>query len=204
MNVRRTAAASLAAALTFGGASVAWAAESPTTTTDPTTTTPVVAPQDFSVTLAGLGDVVITVDPATGAIQKVVVTPIDGVTAGDPVPVHNGIQIDFTMADGTVRTAILEVEAHHGQVRVEVEAPEEHEQGNDNHQGPPPISDRGVSEDHRNDDHDRQGPDATTPPTTPTTPTPPTTENHGSGGEGGQSSSNSSGGNGHNGSGGRD
>lgn len=201
MIVRRTAAASLTAFLVLGGASTALAMDTSTTTPDPTTTAPVSTPQDVSVTLAGLGDVVITVDPATGAIQNIVVTPLDGITAADPVPVHNGVQIDFTLADGTVTAAFLEVEAHHGQVRVEVEAPDGNDQGDDNRQGPPPISDRGVSEDHRNDEHDRHGPDVTTTPTTSTA------QNHESEDDGHQSSSNGSGGSsssGHNESGGRD
>jgi hypothetical protein len=168
MNIRRTAAASLSAFLVLGGAGVVSAAADTTTTTspDPTSTTVPAdpTPQDFSVTLAGLGDVTVTVDPTTGAIQNVVVTPIDGVTAGTPVPVENGIRIDFTLADGTVKAVVLEVEAHKG--RVEVEVAGDHHSEDSQHQGPPAIEDRGESADHRQDDQGHNGSGSGTTPST--------------------------------------
>ena len=179
--MKRAAAISMAALLSVGGATTALAAtagaqtvEPSTTTTsiDPTTsTTEVTAPvvTDFSITLAGLGDISLSVDPITHEISNIVVTPLDGITVADPIAVHNGIQLDFTLADGTVKSVVVEIEGHHGTVRLEVEDPES-EDGEHHGDGPPAIEDRGNSADHRNDDHDRHGPDATTPPATnPTT-----------------------------------
>jgi len=179
--MKRTAAISMAALLSVGGATAALAStagavgtdpSSPTTSIDPTTptTAPAVPPEvtGLSITLAGLGDISLSVDPVTHEISNIVVTPIDGVTATDPVVVRNGIQLQFTLTDGTVRSIVVEVEGHHGQVRLEVE---DEESDDDHGDGPPPIAERGRSADHRNDQHDRHGPDVTTPPTTaPTAP----------------------------------
>ena len=179
--MKRAAAISMAALLSVGGATTALAASAgaqtvePSTTTtsiDPTTsTTEATAPvvTDFSITLAGLGDISLSVDPITHEISNIVVTPLDGITVADLIAVHNGIQLDFTLADGTVKSVVVEIEGHHGTVRLEVEDPKSE---NDDHHGdgPPAIEDRGNSAEHRNDAHDRHGPDATTPPATnPTT-----------------------------------
>ena len=179
--MKRAAAISMAALLSVGGATTVLAStagagvnDSSTTETtiDPTTpTTEALAPvvTDFSITLAGLGDISLSVDPTTHEISNIVVTPLDGITVADPIAVHNGIQLDFTLADGTVKSVVVEVEGHHGTVRLEVEDPESEDEAH-NGNGPPPIEDRGVSAEHRNDNHDRHGPDATTPPATnPTT-----------------------------------
>ena len=179
--MKRAAAISMAALLSVGGATTALAASAgaqtvePSTTTtsiDPTTsTTEATAPvvTDFSITLAGLGDISLSVDPITHEISNIVVTPLDGITVADLIAVHNGIQLDFTLADGTVKSIVVEVEGHHGTIRLEVEDPESED--DDHHgDGPPAIEDRGNSAEHRNDAHDRHGPDATTPPATnPTT-----------------------------------
>lgn len=178
--MKRAAAISMAALLSVGGATTALAATAgaqtvdPSTTTtsiDPTTsTTEVTAPvvTDFSITLAGLGDISLSVDPITHEISNIVVTPLDGITVADPIAVHNGIQLDFTLADGTVKSVAVEVEGHHGTVRLEVEGPESEDEARQG-DGPPPIEDRGESAEHRNDDHDRHGPDLNGPPaTTPT------------------------------------
>ena len=180
--MKRAAAISMAALLSVGGATTALAASAgaqtvePSTTTtsiDPTTsTTEATAPvvTDFSITLAGLGDISLSVDPITHEISNIVVTPLDGITVADLIAVHNGIQLDFTLADGTVKSIVVEVEGHHGTIRLEVEDPESED--DDHHgDGPPAIEDRGNSAEHRNDAHDRHGPNATTPPATnPTTP----------------------------------
>lgn len=179
--MKRAAAISMAALLSVGGATTALAASAgaqtvePSTTTtsiDPTTsTTELTAPvvTDFSITLAGLGDISLSVDPITHEISNIVVTPLDGITVADPIAVHNGIQLDFRLADGAVKSVVVEIEGHHGTVRLEVDAPES-ENGSQHGDGPPAIEDRGNSADHRNDDHDRHGPDATAPPATnPTT-----------------------------------
>ena len=175
--MNRAAAISLAALLSVGGATTALVSIAGADATDPSTTTTTEAPApavtDFSSTLAGLGDISLTFDPITHEISNIVVTPLDGITAALPVAVHNGIQLVFTMADGTVKTIVVEVEGDHGTVTIEVEDPEseDDEQQSDGHRsdGPPPIEDRGVSADHRNDNHDRHGPDVTTPPTTTST-----------------------------------
>ena len=177
--MKRAAAISMAALLSVGGATTALAASAgaqtvePSTTTtsiDPTTsTTEATAPvvTDFSITLAGLGDISLSVDPITHEISNIVVTPLDGITVADLIAVHNGIQLDFTLADGTVKSIVVEVEGHHGTIRLEVEDPESED--DDHHgDGPPAIEDRGNSAEHSNDAHDRHGPNATTPPATNT------------------------------------
>jgi len=184
--MKRAAAISMAALLSVGGATTVLAnaagAQTPdqsTTstsvdTTTPTTEAPAISVTDFSITLAGLGDISLSVDPITREISNIVVTPLDGITVGDPIAVHNGVQLDFTLADGTVKSIVVEIEGHHGQVRIEIEDESEDEfdddHGDDHGDGPPAIEDRGNSAEHRNDDHDRHGPDSTSPPTaSPTT-----------------------------------
>jgi len=191
--MKRAAAISMAALLSVGGATTALvsiasaAANDPSTTTttvDPTTpTTDVPAPAvtDLSSTLAGLGDISLTFDPITHQISNIVVTPLDGITAAVPIAAHDGIRLVFTLADGTVTSLVVEVDGDHGTLTLEFDnqPPEDAaEQGASRRSdGPPPIEDRGVSADHRNDNHDRHGPDVTTPPkaTSTTTVTPPVT-----------------------------
>ena len=158
MFIRRTAAASLAAALTFGGASVAHAAETTTTTTDASAPiTEPVAPviDSFMLNLPGLGAIDVSVDTTTGEIRTILVTPVDGVTASDPTIVNGGVQIDFTLADGTIRSIIVTAETEHGRVEIEIEDPSFDDSDDDHDGGPPDISDRGESEDHRNDGEHR-------------------------------------------------
>lgn len=194
MPASRTAALSLAALLAVGGSTalstgLAAAAEAdpttPTTVADPAPTVPS-TPTDVAVTLPGLGEVALSVDPATGAIVSLTVTPIDGVTASDPVPVHNGVLIEFTLADGTIRAMVVEVKARDGAVKVEIEPADDDyddeydDDYDDDHTGPPPIDERGNSAEHRNDDNDHsQGEHRGTPTTTvgessSTTPSSPT------------------------------
>ena len=177
--MKRAAAISMAALLSVGGATTALVSIAGAAATDPSATTTTEAPApavtDLSSTLAGLGDISLTFDPITHEISNIVVTPLDGITAAMSVAVHNGIQLVFTLADGTVKTIFVEVEGDHGTVTLEFDnqSPEDAEQGGGHRSdGPPPIEDRGVSADHRNDNHDRHGPDVTNPPTT----TPPTTD----------------------------
>lgn len=175
--MKRTAAISMAALLSVGGASAVLAttagaavvdSSTPSTSIDPPTPTTTPAPEvtALSITLAGLGDISLSVDPVTREISNIIVTPIDGVTASDPVAVHNGIQLDFTLADGTVRSIVVEIEGHHGQIRLDVENAEDDEDDDHHGDGPPAIEDRGRSAEHRNDAHDRHGPDLNAPPTT--------------------------------------
>ncbi len=178
--MKRAAAISMAALLSVGGATTVLATtasagvtDPPTSTIDttpPTTEAPAPVVTDFSITLAGLGDISLSVDPTTHEISNILVTPLDGITVADPIALHNGIQLDFTLADGTVKSVVVEVAGHHGTVRLEVEGPESED---DAHQGdgPPPIEDRGESTEHRNDNHDRHGPDLNGPPTTTPTST---------------------------------
>ena len=138
MSRSRTAAVSLTALLAVGGTTAltaglagAQVVDPPSTTStsiDPATTTTTVAPglpTDVAITLPGLGDIALSVDPATGEIVSLTVTPIDGVTVADPIPVHHGVQLDFTLADGTVTSMIVEVHARNGAVKVEVEPADE-------------------------------------------------------------------------------
>ena len=134
MNRTRIAAASISALVVLGGAGVASAQTAPDPTTtipdpttiapSPTTIAPDPAPSSFSLTILGLGDLTLTVDPVTGAISDLVVAPVDGVAAGDPVPVHNGVQIDFTLADGTVSSVLIRTESHHAKLELEITLPD--------------------------------------------------------------------------------
>lgn len=157
MNRSRTAAVSLTALLAMGGTTalttgIAAAQTDPSTTTSTTVAAPS-APTDIAITLPGLGDIALSVDPTTGAIVSLTVTPIDGVTVADPVPVHNGVQLDFTLADGTVVSKVVEVKVRDGAVEVEIEAADD-EVEDQQHSGPPPIDQRGESAEHRNDDNE--------------------------------------------------
>lgn len=194
MTHSRTAAVSLTALLAIGGTTVLTAGlaaaqtdpTSPSTAVDPTTTTVPAIPTDIAITLPGLGDVALSVDPGTGAIVSVTVTPIDGVTASDPVPVHHGVQLTFTLADGSVQAIVVEVHVRDGAVKVEIEPADDDyddeydDDYDDDHTGPPPIDERGNSAEHRNDDNDHsQGEHRGTPTTTvgessSTTPSSPT------------------------------
>ena len=134
MKLNRIAAASVSALVVLGGAGVASAQSVPdptttipdptTTVPDPTTTVPAPVADTFSFTIVGLGDLTVSVDPTTGDISNVVVAPIDGVTVGSPVTVHNGVQLDFTLADGTVSTVIIRTESHHAKLELEIILPD--------------------------------------------------------------------------------
>ena len=126
MKLNRIAAASVSALVVLGGAGIASAQSvpEPTTIPDPTTTVPAPVADTFSFTIVGLGDLTVSIDPATGDIANVVVAPIDGVTASSPVPVHNGVQLDFTLADGTVSSIIIRTESHHSKLELEIILPD--------------------------------------------------------------------------------
>lgn len=154
MHRSRTAALSLAALLTIGGTTAASAGLA-AAQTDPTTSSTVdpSAPTTVPVTLPGLGDIELTFDPATGAIEVLTVTPIEGITLTGSTSVRNGIRLDFTLADGTVTSRIVELEVDDGVVKVEVDSADDATEDDQGHAGPPPISERGVSAEHRNDDN---------------------------------------------------
>lgn len=121
MKLNRVAAASVSALVVLGGAGVAAAQTTPDPTTtlpDPTTTVPAPPSDTFSFTIVGLGDLSVTVDPVTGEIATVIVAPIDGVTVASPTPVHNGVQVDFTLANGTVSSVIVRAESHCAELEI--------------------------------------------------------------------------------------
>lgn len=129
------------------------------TETAPATTDPLL-PAEFSMTIPGLGDIALALDPSTGEILTVTVTPIEGVTAADPVPVHNGIRLEFTLADGTIRAMVVEIEFDDDGIEIEIEPADDGDDSDDGDErgehrnGPPPVAERGRSAEHRNDDNE--------------------------------------------------
>ena len=112
----------------FASTAVARSDDSTSSTSTPSTSTPAsteaethtsTAGGPVTLTVAGVGTVTLTVDPGTAAISDVVVTPIDGVTTGAPVATPDGVKIQVTAADGTVR--VLEIKARHEDAGLEVE-----------------------------------------------------------------------------------
>ncbi|MBU3702156.1 MAG: hypothetical protein FGM58_08950 [Acidimicrobiia bacterium] len=164
---RNAAAVSLAALLAIG-ATTALAAGPAAAQTDRSTSTstvdpsPVVPepgqPTDLALTLPGLGDVNLTFDPTSGQIVTLTVTPLEGVTAADPVPVHNGVLLEFALSDGSVRAVVIEIDDDGIEVEVEhMGDPGDHRGDGNNdelHSGPPPVAERGRSAEHRNDDNE--------------------------------------------------
>ena len=158
----RVAAVVFGTALALGGAAAAAGAQSggPPSGGSSETETPIAASGGpVTITVAGVGTVTLTVDPNTGAISNVVVTPIDGVTAGAPVVTDEGVKVQLTAADGTIR--VLEISAQHDdggivvETQVEVQDPEDAS-------GP-------AGEDQQNGPGDQHAdhPEETLPPTSP-------------------------------------
>jgi len=83
----------------------------------------------MTLNVAGVGTVTFSVDPTTAAISDVVVTPIDGVSTGAPVATPDGVRIQVTTADGTVR--VLKIKARHEDAGLEVETEVEIENENE-------------------------------------------------------------------------
>jgi hypothetical protein len=138
---RRTAAIVFGGCLTFGGVAAtvgpAFAVDTP-----PTTTTPSSAPAPYTVTIPGVGTISLTLDPVTGAVSDVLVTPADGLTAGTPQVSTEGVKVVLTAKDGTVHVLEAQVEHDEHGVRVEVEVDTENgEQHQDGMQGTSPESD---------------------------------------------------------------
>jgi uncharacterized membrane protein YgcG len=121
MIARRIGATLFGVTLALGG--VAMTAAGAAAATDPTPPpTENTVPADggpVTVNVPGVGTVSFTIDPATGAITDVVVSPIDGVTAGEPVVTAEGVRIQVTLADGTV--SVLEIEASRDDQGFEIE-----------------------------------------------------------------------------------
>lgn len=166
---RTAAAVSLAALLAIGG-TTALAAGPAGAQTDPSTTTSTVDPSpvvpepgqpiDLALTLPGLGDLTLSFDPTSGEILTLVVTPLEGVTAADPVPVHNGVLLEFTLADGSVRAVVIEIDDDGIEIEIEhMDDPGDHhgddeDDDDEDRNGPPPVAERGRSAEHRNDDNE--------------------------------------------------
>jgi hypothetical protein len=125
--------AALVAASLLGLGLTAPAALAGSTTPPPTVTQ---SAGTFTVSLPGVGSVVFTVDPATGAISGLVVTadPAGGFAAGTPAVTDEGVQVHFTSANGTVQALNVEVEREDGVVKVTAESEADqpdHEDGAD-------------------------------------------------------------------------
>jgi len=175
--------------LSAAAPAVAHAATAPPTVTQ--------SGNDFTVSLAGIGSVTVSVDPATGAVSNVVATadPTGGFTAGAPSVVDEGVQLTFTPATtGPPQVLQVEVEREDGVVSVKAETGTrgpgdavEPDDGNEPGHAAASTSSTSTTEvEHEGDDDAGRGSvpevehDA---PTTPGAATPTTTEaEHGSSG----------------------
>jgi len=95
----------------------------------------------FIVDLPGVGSLVFSVDPASGAISNVVVTAAASgdFTAGAPKVTEEGVEVSFTSPSGTSQVLAVKVEQDEGVVKVEAESDDQ-------------------SQDHQGDqDEDKQG-----------------------------------------------
>ncbi len=125
MFVRRVLFWSSAAALGLGLAGVpaaVWADDAPS----PASPTVSQTAGTFVVTLPGVGSLSFGVDPTTGALTGLTVTPAAGTdfTAGTPQLTDEGVQVLFS---GTTGSQLLEVEVEEGpmpEVTAEVKAPD--------------------------------------------------------------------------------
>ena len=139
MIVKRVTVLVATGALAAGGAAVAaHAALASDDGTQPAASTPAAAPQTITRTIPGVGTVIFTVDPSTGAITNVVVTPLTAVTAGTPVVQDGKILIPVTLANGTGTTLRVKVNIEDGRVQVEAEL--ENEPENEAEQPEPPTT----------------------------------------------------------------
>ncbi len=122
---QRLIAIAAGSALAAGGTAVAAHAalagengdNQPPASTSPAPATPQLVTHD----IPGVGTVMFTIDPATGAITNVMVTPLTGVTVGLPVVGDGSLTIPVTLADGTQQTVKLKVDDENGAVKVETE-----------------------------------------------------------------------------------
>ncbi|MBU6330261.1 MAG: hypothetical protein KGR18_09970 [Acidobacteria bacterium] len=138
----------------------------------PTAASPIdTAPDGATITLAGLGEITITVDPVTGEIQSVTVAPVADSTADGPVTTHEGLELTFTAADGSVRVVTLRTELDDGVSRITVEtATTIPAEDDENHVGEDDEADderedrestapgSGSGSDHHSGDHHSSGP----------------------------------------------
>jgi hypothetical protein len=153
----RVAAVLFGATLAVGGAASMALADSgsPSGGSTETETQLPIEGGPVTVDVAGVGTVTFTVD-STGAITDLVITPIDGVTVGDPVVTEEGIHILVTAADGTVHVLEISAKFEDGGIEVEVETDTEDE------------SDDAEGDHHGSDDsgdsEDGQGPSGSSGP----------------------------------------
>lgn len=159
---RRTAAVMFGGCLAFGGvvatAGTAFAVDTPPATVAPANPVPSTA-APYTVTIPGVGTLSLTLDPTTGAVSDVLVTPVDGLTAGTPTISTDGVKIVLTAKDGTVHVLEAQVEHSEHGVRIETEVDTEngaqHQEGaqgtsqENDHKGP----DNKAPENKKADDH---------------------------------------------------
>ena len=169
MIVRKLIFAGSATALGLGltGIPVAAFADDSPSIASPVQPTVTQSAGTFTVTLPGVGSLSFGVDPTSGALTALTVTPApgSGFTAGTPVTTEEGVQVLFTGASGS---QLLEVTVDQDEavteVRAEAEAP------------PPTVQAGGTPGDDRNGDpgnnagsgDDRGGATTTTTPGAPT------------------------------------
>jgi len=131
----------------------------------------------FTVDLPGVGSLVFSVDPASGAISNVVVTAAASgdFTAGTPKVTEEGVEVSFTSPSGTSQVLAVEVEQDDGVVKVEAESDDqgqdnqgdqdEDKQGNQDEEHAQATSTTEQGEEHGDEQ------EATTPTSQPTTTT---------------------------------
>lgn len=128
MNVRKLIFAGSATALGLGlaGIPAVALADDPPSTASPTRPTVTQSAGTFTVTLPGVGSLSFGVDPASGALTALTVTPTPGsdFVAAAPMPIEEGFQVLFT---GTSGSQLLEVKVDRDEnvteVKAEVESP---------------------------------------------------------------------------------
>jgi hypothetical protein len=136
MNVRKLIFAGSATALGLGLAgipAVAVADDDSPSIASPTQPTVTQSGGTFTVTLPGVGNLSFGVDPASGALTALTVTPAPGTdfVAGAPMPIEEGFKVLFT---GTSGSQLLEVKVDRDEDVAEVKAEVE----------PPPAAQAGV------------------------------------------------------------
>ncbi len=128
MNVRKLIFAGSATALGLGlaGIPAVAVADDPPSKASPTRPTVTHSAGTFTVTLPGVGSLSFGVDPTSGALTALTVTPTpgSGFVAGAPMPIEEGFQVLFT---GTSGSQLLEVKVDRDEdvteVKAEVESP---------------------------------------------------------------------------------
>ena len=176
MNVRKFIFAGSATALGLGlaGIPAVAVADDPPSKASPTQPTVTHSAGTFTVTLPGVGSLSFGVDPTSGALSAITVTPTPGsdFVAGAPMSIEEGFQVLFT---GTSGSQLLEVKVDRDEDVTEVKAEVE---------SPPPAAQPGATpgedrdgdrdadqgDDHGNDngvDNDQDEASATTIPGAP-------------------------------------